>query len=327
MLSPTRLLLGLVAGMVATACRQVPPPAPVDRVPLAAFAAALRPIGGDGDGRPRGAGAFAWRSAKGWGPRRKRAPRPDSAGGRDRSRASSFELVAARDLELPPARLVVSVRPTAASSVSTLRGQRPAGRRGGRRTDGYGTLRFAVEAARLQAGENILELRYARWNDRPGEAPWAVAWDGVRFDRRRRAQAPVAATADRRRRRDAIDAPGRNGASPARSSSPPAPGSPGTRFRATRRRPPRARGRDRRGKRSPPRAPANGARGRRSSSPNPAGRRRWSVRPARRGHERRGPFAACVSSGRGAPGAGADTGPADRRRRSGLGAAASQART
>ena len=43
-----------------------------------------------------------------------------------------------------------------------------------------GTVVIEVSGDLLRAGENFLELRYAR--HAPGDLPWAAAWDGLRFD-------------------------------------------------------------------------------------------------------------------------------------------------
>ena len=97
MLIARRLLLCLVAGTVA-ACRPAPPAAPVDRVPLAAFAGALR-VSAETTTVELGEAAAGASLREGWGP-----PEPGPAttfrwGAGQLSRVH-FELVAARDLEL-----------------------------------------------------------------------------------------------------------------------------------------------------------------------------------------------------------------------------------
>lgn len=190
MLSPRKLLLCLVAG-TAAACRPEPPPVPFDRVPLAAFAATLR-LSAETTTIDLGEAAGSAALREGWGP-----PEPGPAatfrwGAGPLSRVS-FELVAARGLEL---RLRGWSYPFAAGDT-----QRVEVRINGERVDERAVpttstaWAVAVPAARVRAGENLLELRYARWNERPDEAPWAVAWDGLRFVARDGSNAPAEAVA------------------------------------------------------------------------------------------------------------------------------------
>ncbi len=176
MLKPVAFLALVTVAGWATSCR-APTPVPLERVPLAGFAAALRTMAENGVLDP---GEPASRTAlgEGWGPAERSAATRFSWGAGPLSRLS-FELVAARDLELrlrgwsypfagggeQRVRLAVNGEPVGEAAVGPTATE----------------LRFSVEASRVQAGENILELRYARWNDRPGEAPWAVAWDRVRI--------------------------------------------------------------------------------------------------------------------------------------------------
>ena len=190
MLSPARLVLCLVAGMVATACRQAPP-APVDRVPLAAFAAALR-VSAETTTVDLGEAAAGAALREGWGP-----PEPGPAatfrwGAGPLSRVS-FELVAARDLELRLRGWSYPFADGGAQRVEVWINGQPVDER----ALGVASTAWAVAvpAARVRAGENLLELRYARWNERPDEAPWAVAWDGLRFVARDGRNAPMGAVA------------------------------------------------------------------------------------------------------------------------------------
>lgn len=188
MLIRTRLLLCLLAG-TAAACRPESPPAPVDRVPLAAFAAALR-VSAETTTIDLAEAAAGASLREGWGP-----PEPGPAttfrwGAGPLSRVS-FELVAARDLEL---RLRGWSYPFADGGA-----QRVEVRINGELVDervlpaASTAWAVAVPAARVEAGENLLELRYARWNEHPDEAPWAVAWDGLRFVARDGRNAPAGA--------------------------------------------------------------------------------------------------------------------------------------
>jgi hypothetical protein len=190
LLSPARLVLCLVAGMAATACRQAPP-APVDRVPLAAFAAALR-VSAETTTVDLGEAAAGAALREGWGP-----PEPGPAatfrwGAGPLSRVS-FELVAARDLELRLRGWSYPFADGGAQRVEVwINGQSVDERALGVASTAWAV---AVPAARVRAGENLLELRYARWNERPDEAPWAVAWDGLRFVARDGRNAPMGAVA------------------------------------------------------------------------------------------------------------------------------------
>ncbi|MEO7795890.1 MAG: sulfatase [Thermoanaerobaculia bacterium] len=145
---------------------------------MAAFAAVLRPTS-ETTAIDFGASGPERSLREGWGPSE---PGPVSSfrwGAGPLSRVS-FELVAARDVE---------VRLRGWSFPFTEGGEQRVeafinGESVGERTVSPAATAwtFEVPAARVRAGENLLELRYARWNENPDQAPWAVAWDGLRFD-------------------------------------------------------------------------------------------------------------------------------------------------
>ena len=170
------LAVATLAAALTGACH-APAPVPTQRVPLAEFAAALRPsieMAVIDIGTPASRAALH----EGWGPLESTGATTFSWGAGPLSRLS-FDLVQARNLELRlrgwsfpfdggvPQRVEVRVngRPVGAQVVETA----------------ATTLRFLLPAATLRTGENLLELRYGRWNERPGERPWAVAWDGLRL--------------------------------------------------------------------------------------------------------------------------------------------------
>ncbi len=165
-----------------------------ERVPLSAFAAALRPTGEGGVFDPGEAAARA-SLREGWGPSEQSATTRFSWGAGPQSRLA-FDLVEARDLELRLRGWSFPFTPGGEQRVVARVNGQPVGEAivGPTVTE----LRFAVAASAVAAGENLLELRYARWNDRDGERPWAVAWDRVRF---------VAAAADGASLRDAPQPP------------------------------------------------------------------------------------------------------------------------
>ncbi|MEO8195714.1 MAG: sulfatase [Thermoanaerobaculia bacterium] len=163
-----------VAGWTV-ACR-APAPVPAERIELAAFAAALRTTVEHGvvdPGEPTARAALG----EGWGAPEEGDGRRFAWGVGPQSRFT-FELVAARALEL---RLRgwsfpfgdggdqrVAVRVNGEPVGEAVVGPAPS------------ELRFAVAAGLVMAGENVVELRYARWNVRAGEQPLAAAWDRVR---------------------------------------------------------------------------------------------------------------------------------------------------
>lgn len=190
MLIARRLLLCLVAGTVA-ACRPAPPAAPVDRVPLAAFAGALR-VSAETTTVELGEAAAGASLREGWGP-----PEPGPAttfrwGAGQLSRVH-FELVAARDLELRLRGWSYPFADGGAQRVEVRVNGQPVDERAVPAASTAWAV--AIPAARVRAGENLLELRYARWNERPDEAPWAVAWDGLRFVAEDGRNAPAGAVA------------------------------------------------------------------------------------------------------------------------------------
>ncbi len=177
MLSSARPLLCLAAGVVALACRPQPPSAPVDRVPLVAFAAALR-VSAETTTIDLGETAAGASLREGWGPPE---PGPVSIfrwGAGPLSRVT-FELVAARELELRLRGWSYPFLAGGEQRVEVRVNGQPVDERA--LTSTSTAWAVAVPAERVRAGENVLELRYARWNERPDEAPWAVAWDGLRF--------------------------------------------------------------------------------------------------------------------------------------------------
>lgn len=151
---------------------------PAERIPLAAFAAALRTTS-ESTAIDFGATTPERALREGWGPPE---PGPESSfrwGAGPLSRVS-FELVAARDIELQLRAWSFPFADGGEQRVEAYVNGQPVG---GRTVPATATAwTFEVPAARVRAGENLLELRYARWNERPNEAPWAVAWDGLRFD-------------------------------------------------------------------------------------------------------------------------------------------------
>ena len=175
MLKPAAFVPLLAVAAWTVACRP-PAPVPAERIELAAFAAALRTtveygVVDPGEAAAREALGEGWGAAEGGGGRR-------FAWGMGPQSRFAFELVAARDLEL---RLrgwsfpfdgggdqSVAVSVNGAPASEAVIGPTP--------TD----LRFAVPAALAQAGENVVELRYARWDLQAGRQPLAVAWDRLR---------------------------------------------------------------------------------------------------------------------------------------------------
>ena len=164
-----------VAGWTV-ACR-APAPVPAERIELAAFAGALRSTVENGVIDPGEATARA-ALGEGWGGPEEGDGRRFAWGAGPQSRFA-FALVAARDLELrlrgwsfPFAgggEQRVALWVNGALVGETVIGPTPT------------ELRFAVAADRVLAGENVVELRYARWHDQAGEQPLAVAWDRVRI--------------------------------------------------------------------------------------------------------------------------------------------------
>ncbi len=185
MLKFTALLTLLVAAGGTSGCR--PPSSPAgeaptgaddyERLDLAAFGPALR-LSAETRAIDIGEPAAGAHLREGWAAPERSGATSFIWGAGARSRLS-FELVEARDLELrlrgwsfpfaggPSQR--VELRANGATAGEQEIGPDPT------------TLRFSLPAARLRAGENLLELRYARFNTGREEAPWAVAWDGVRF--------------------------------------------------------------------------------------------------------------------------------------------------
>jgi choline-sulfatase len=173
-----RVVLELLclAGLVL-ACRGTDP-APRARVPLSAFAGALREITTAADidiGTPAG----RERLREGWGPDEANADTTFSWGAGPLSRLI-FDADATDDLDLALRGWSFPFADDAPQRVEVRLNGRPIGDATVPRT--ATTLRFKLAADRLRAGENLLELRYERWHDAPGEAPWAVAWDGLRLN-------------------------------------------------------------------------------------------------------------------------------------------------
>jgi choline-sulfatase len=195
LLKPAALVPLLAVAAWTAACRApAPAPAtvPAERIELAAFAAALRTTVEFGVFDPGEAAARA-ALGEGWGAPEEGDGRRFAWGAGPQSRFA-FELVATRDLELllrgwsfpfdGGGDQSVAVWVNGALAGEAVLGPTP--------TD----LRFAVPAALARPGENVVELRYARWNVQAGRRPLAVAWDRLRVvaaDRsgRRSAEAPA----------------------------------------------------------------------------------------------------------------------------------------
>lgn len=169
--APLLAFAGWTAG-----CR-APAPAPSESRPLASFAPALRAsveTTALDIGEPE-AGA---QLLEGWGPAERAGATSFQWGAGERSRLR-FELVAVRDLELRLRGWSFPFAGGGAQRVALFVNGEPVGEQAIGTT--AATLVFALPAPLLAAGENLLELRYARWNERAGEAPWAIAWDGLRL--------------------------------------------------------------------------------------------------------------------------------------------------
>lgn len=191
MLKPAALVPLLAVAAWTAACR-APAPVPAERIELAAFAAALRTTAEYGVVDPGEAAARA-ALGEGWGAPEEGDGRRFAWGAGPQSRFA-FELVAARDLELRLRGWSYPFDGGGDQSVAVWVNGAPAGEAviAATPTD----LRFAVPAALAQAGENIVELRYARWNVQAGRQPLAVAWDRLRVvaterGGRRNAEAPA----------------------------------------------------------------------------------------------------------------------------------------
>lgn len=169
-------LVPLLAFAAWTAACRAPAAVPAERIELAAFAAALRTTVEYGVVDPGEAAARA-ALGEGWGAPEEGDGRRFAWGAGPQSRFA-FELVAARDLELRLRGWSFPFDGGGDQSVAVSVNGAPAGEAvvGRTPTD----LRFAVPAAIAKAGENIVELRYARWNVQAGRQPLAVAWDRLR---------------------------------------------------------------------------------------------------------------------------------------------------
>jgi arylsulfatase A-like enzyme len=175
----TLLTLLAIAGGTSGCRAPAPPEVPetLERVELVEFASALR-VARETTAVDIGEPAAWPHLREGWGAPEKSGTTSFAWGMGAVSRLS-FELVDVRDLDL---RLRGWSFPFASGESQRVE-LRINGRAVGEQAIGADatTLRFAVPATLLRAGENILELRYARRNEGPKEAPLAVAWDGVRF--------------------------------------------------------------------------------------------------------------------------------------------------
>ncbi len=169
-------LFPLLAFAAWTAACRAPAAVPAERIELAAFAAALRATVEYGVVDPGEADARA-ALGEGWGAAEEGDGRRFAWGAGPQSRFA-FELVAARDLELRLRGWSFPFDGGGDQSVAVSVNGAPAGEAviGRTPTD----LRFAVPAALAKAGENIVELHYARWNVQAGRRPLAVAWDRLR---------------------------------------------------------------------------------------------------------------------------------------------------
>lgn len=181
--APLTLLTLLAAAGGTSSCRQSPPPAVpesvhvFERVELAAFGPALT-LSAETRAIDIGELAAGEHLREGWAAPERSGTTSFVWGAGTLSRLA-FEVVEVRDLEV---RLRGWSFPFAGGTGQRVE-LRVNGQTVGEQSLGPdpATLRFALPAASVRAGENVLELRYARRNEGPGEAPWAVAWDGVRF--------------------------------------------------------------------------------------------------------------------------------------------------
>ena len=159
MLKPAAFVPLLAVAAWTVACSP-PAPVPAERIELAAFAAALRTAVEYGVVDPGEAAARA-ALGEGWGAPEEGDGKRFAWGVGPQSRFT-FELVAARDLELLLRGWSYPFDGGGDQSVAVWVNGAPAGEAvlGRTPTD----LRFAVPAALAKAGENVVELRYARWN-------------------------------------------------------------------------------------------------------------------------------------------------------------------
>lgn len=170
-----RLAPALLAGGLA-ACG-APASPPLDRIPLAAFADSLRTVVGTVAVDP-GDPAARPRLREGWGPIEQANGTAFAWAAGPQSRLA-FDLVTVRDLEVRLRGWSFPFAGGGEQRVAAWVNGVPVGQADVAPT--ATEFRFAVAASALAAGENLLELRYTRWNDVDGERPWAVAWDRVRI--------------------------------------------------------------------------------------------------------------------------------------------------
>ncbi len=168
------LLVGLLEGCAAP--RQPLPPHTIDLADLAATAHRIVETDSIDIGTPA-ARSHLW---TGWGPDETN-PRMTFSWGGGRTSLLSFDVVEPRERHLrlrgwsypfadePPQEVELRVNGHELA-------RRPLG-------PAPSTIELDLPGDFIAAGENFLELRYRRFDEQSDVTPWAVGWDGLRFDR------------------------------------------------------------------------------------------------------------------------------------------------